>query len=114
MAFFANFCHCQGLYFRDVWVPLIRTVLHGFSWILFVKCDDPSQKLMGVHGSIHWGKLILAGKIYETFEFYARQIVKCCRTYFAFWLYFSKKDVLPISIAFTRHSSKFFSHQSTS
>ena len=29
---------------------LIRTVFHGFSWKLFIKCDDLSRKLMVFHG----------------------------------------------------------------
>ncbi len=46
---------------------------------------------MVVHGLIHRGKLILAGRIYETFELYARQIVKCCRTFCILAVFLQKK-----------------------
>ena len=36
---------------------------------------------MAVCGTIPQGKLILAGRIYETIEFCARHIVKCCQTF---------------------------------
>ncbi len=62
-------------------LPTSSCIFHGLSWKLFVKCDDLSRRLMVVHGLIHQGKLILAKRIYETFELYARQIVKCCRTF---------------------------------
>ena len=65
---------------------LIRTVFHGFSWKLSIKYDDPSQKLMGFHVSVHRDKLILAGRIYECFEFHAS-----VARHFAFWPCFSQK-----------------------
>ena len=70
---------------------LIRTVFHGFSWKLSIKYDELSRKLMGFHGSVHRDKLILAGRIYEFFEFYARQIVKCCRTFCILAVFLKKK-----------------------
>ncbi len=34
--FLTNFCHCQGLYFRDVLVPLILRVWHKFLHLDFI------------------------------------------------------------------------------
>ena len=72
---FANFCQRQIIttvvheISRKINAILIRTIFHGFSWKLFVKCDDLWRKLMAVYGLIHWGKLTLSGRIIDLESF---------------------------------------------
>ena len=60
-----------------------------FSWFFMEIIRQMWRSLMEVHGSIHQGKL--AGRIYKAFEFYARHIVKCCRTFCIFAVFLEKK-----------------------
>ncbi len=81
--------HCSWTFTKNRDINLDRFFM-VFSWKLFVKCDNLLQKMMVVHGLIRRGKLISAGRIYETFELYARQLSSVAG-HFKFSSFFSKK-----------------------
>ena len=61
MAFFTNFCHCQGLYFRDVLVPLNLKIREISRRILAVFISY-SQRLE------KYSRRILARSLFLTFS----------------------------------------------